>query len=695
MSHKSLLKFVFPLVGLAFLFIFALFSACSPQGRARDYEHPAHFDTVFSRTENIAQSDAPAANAYLENAYATFPNAGKMDLYRKYNYFHWQYSRYNHSLPLALAYADSMINVFDDPAFSEHYPVQHVRAFFSKVDVLREMKRYNEAYVYLYKGREIMLPLHDTCLYHEFSNKLGLVYYRQGKYQEAASYFAEAVEQLNSCDTSSFTIFYTQQGILDNTALSYENAGDNKQALFYYDSTLRFISQHGAKFSADKEHYADILAAIAVVEGNKGGILLRMGDTLGAEILLKRSIEINNAGKNEKLDAQIKMVVLTDMYLAGDRLVEAQAMLQEIEAAFKITSKPYIRQRWHYLQWQYYEKTGQRGPGYIALKSYLSLRDSAEAASVKPSIADVQDELEHIEGEHRLALLQKGNELKSMYMWILIFLIAAAIFIAWQIWRNWLKSRRHIKELELLNAKINTQHEHISRSLTALEKSQQSHYRMMKTVAHDLRNPVGAIHTMADLMLMDIERGGGANKREWPELIKTSSANALSLISDLLVLDTSVVNLEKELMELHVTLKYCVDLMQTKAAEKQQRIVLKAEPAKVMASREKIWRVFSNLLNNAIKFSPDNSIIEVVMKRLNGFVQIYVKDRGIGIPPELQGLIFNDTAQAKRKGTRGEASFGFGLSISRQIIEAHEGRIWFETEEGRGTTFYIEMNASG
>jgi signal transduction histidine kinase len=178
------------------------------------------------------------------------------------------------------------------------------------------------------------------------------------------------------------------------------------------------------------------------------------------------------------------------------------------------------------------------------------------------------------------------------------------------------------------------------------------------------------------------------------ELIRSSSARALHLISDLLVLDTSMQGLEKEIVEIHVALKYCVDLLQMKATEKKQHIILNTEPAKVLAYREKIWRVFSNLISNAIKFSPEGSNIFVALKRQNGTVRISVKDEGIGIPRSLQDKIFSLSAEARRKGTMGEESFGLGLSISKQIIEAHDGKIWFETEDGKGTTFHIEMKVS-
>ncbi len=90
----------------------------------------------------------------------------------------------------------------------------------------------------------------------------------------------------------------------------------------------------------------------------------------------------------------------------------------------------------------------------------------------------------------------------------------------------------------------------------------------MKIVAHDLRNPVGAINTIASLLLMDNQPERKEQDKEMIELISTSSVSALNLISDLLELDTSLTNMEMEILEIDVALKYCVDLLQTKAMEK-------------------------------------------------------------------------------------------------------------------------------
>lgn len=674
----------------AVLSVIALAACTSPDREIR--EHPGYFDIVFQRVDSIGLHSAEAALAYLETAYAAFPHPTDVDLFRKYAYKHVYLIGRKKDLEQAMVYADSMLYAMRDRTVQQRYPLYYGRALLAKGDVLRDQKKYNDAYPYYYLGREVIQKLHDTCTYNEYASRLALVYYRQGKFSEAARYFIETFQRLSYCDTNSFRIFYARQGTLDNVALSYERAGETDHALAFYDSTLRFIDKCGAKFLHIQECRNGIDAAIGVVYGNKGNILLKLGDTLGAETLYRKSIDINLSGKDEKVDAQLTMAKLAGLYLAGNRLADARNVLQEMRASLDKVPGVDVELRWLHLQWQYYEKTGKPGPAYATLRSYTKLKDSLNTATVTPPVADIRTEFERMAREYQLEVLKKNDELKTAYLIIMIFLSISFILIALMIWQNWKKSRKHVEVLKRLNQEIVTQHENIKRSLASLEQSQQDNSRIMKIVAHDLRSPVGAIHAMSELML---DTGEPEEKdAELLELIRSSSARAMNLISDLLVLDTSMQGLEKEIVEIHVALKYCVDLLQLKATEKKQCLILNVEPVKVMAYRDKIWRVFSNLINNAIKFSPEGSSIVIALKRQNGTVRISVQDEGIGIPQHLRDKIFSLSAEVKRKGTKGEESFGLGLSISKQIIEAHDGKIWFETEVGKGTTFHIEMKAS-
>ena len=109
--------------------------------------------------------------------------------------------------------------------------------------------------------------------------------------------------------------------------------------------------------------------------------------------------------------------------------------------------------------------------------------------------------------------------------------------------------------------------------------------------------------------------------------------------------------------------------------------------------QDKFLRVFNNVVMNAIKFSPRGGKIRIRIKSSLQGVLVTVQDNGIGIPPEISDKIFDPFTSAKRAGTAGEQPFGLGLYISKQIIEAHQGRIWFESSPAEGTQFFIQLPA--
>lgn len=208
-------------------------------------------------------------------------------------------------------------------------------------------------------------------------------------------------------------------------------------------------------------------------------------------------------------------------------------------------------------------------------------------------------------------------------------------------------------------------------------------------VAHDLRNPVGAMMTVATMML-DNKHGPG-DDRTMLELIKTSGKNSLNLIDDLLQIHTRLEELKLEPVDMFTLLHYCVELLYFKAEAKGQQIMLTADHLTISVNREKMWRVISNLIANAIKFSPSGAVVNVQMVSKEDSVLITIEDHGIGIPTEMHDKIFDMFTEAKRPGTAGEQPFGMGLAISKQIVEAHGGQIWFESKQNNGTFFYVEL----
>jgi signal transduction histidine kinase len=282
------------------------------------------------------------------------------------------------------------------------------------------------------------------------------------------------------------------------------------------------------------------------------------------------------------------------------------------------------------------------------------------------------------------AQVSLDNQIKNIYFYLglMLFLVAASTLIL--VYKKLKKSKK-------LNFWISKQNVELQEALGALEQSQTENTRIMQMVAHDLRNPISSINMITELLLESNKFGG--DEKTLLNHIKTSGENSLSLVEEILKGSHQQETLQKEPVALNQLLHYCVDLLKYRAKEKGQRIVLEANMVIVPISREKIWRVVSNLVANAIKFSPKGEEIKVTLQadQEKKRVRISVSDRGIGIPDELKEQIFDMFTKGKRTGTAGEKPHGMGLAISKQIVKAHGGSLWFQPNREKGTIFHVEI----
>ena len=136
-----------------------------------------------------------------------------------------------------------------------------------------------------------------------------------------------------------------------------------------------------------------------------------------------------------------------------------------------------------------------------------------------------------------------------------------------------------------------------------------------------------------------------------------------------------------------------LEMMHAQAAEKSLQLLGEA-PASAVAwcDRERTLQVLSNLLGNAVKFTPEGGTITVGADLLSTEVRFFVRDTGPGIPPGDLLHVFDRYWQAKRSDRRG---IGLGLPISKGLVEAQGGKLWVESELGRGTTFFFTLPRRG
>ncbi len=587
----------------------------------------------------------------------------------------------------AMVFADSMLSLIEKND-KEKYNEEYALANYSKGDVLFLEKKYNEAYNYYSVARHIGKVSLDLCTLSEYNYRIGMVLYQQSRFTEAAENFEEAFMQSQSCATD-FSRYFRRQEILSNTALSFQKAGNYDSAIHFYNTALQYLTENDGKYK-DKEYLNDV--ARGVIYGNEGDIYKGQGNFEKAKNLYRKSIDINTKKGYDNKDAQFTQLKLAEVYYVTNNADSMRILLQQIRQSLDLKENNKAEIDWNRLMWKYNESNHDVAKAYQYLKKYITLGDSAQTVKNKLNLDDVTKHIKVLEDQYNISSLQKENKLKGLYLIIFITLSAfgmVVLLFSLALLRN---SKKNYSTLKNLNQQIEDQKVTLKNTLSQLEDRSREKDRILRVVAHDLRSPAASISMMTDLLL---DEKDDSTRTEMLKLVKSSCDKSLALIAEILEA-TEMENksqLLKEKTGVNELLKEAIAPLRYKAAEKQQTILVKAlqENENLLVNKEKIVRVIINLVTNAIKFSPDNTEILVKAEKKAGAIQIMVKDNGIGIPGELKNKVFDMFTEAKRTGTAGEKPFGLGLSICRQIVEAHGGKIWFESEPGKGTTFFVEL----
>lgn len=212
-------------------------------------------------------------------------------------------------------------------------------------------------------------------------------------------------------------------------------------------------------------------------------------------------------------------------------------------------------------------------------------------------------------------------------------------------------------------------------------------------ITHELKNPLAVIKGFAGLLQKRYKKSGKQNVSKYTEEIDSQSDRMLELINDLL--DVNKIEVGKfvykdELFDFKTLAKEVIS--HQKIINKGREISLSGSAdAIIEGDRYRIGQVITNLLTNALKYSPKKSPIEVKMKKGREDVTLMVKDYGIGIPTPEQKKVFNQYFRTRATLRGRTEGLGLGLFICKSIVNRHNGKIWVESKEGKGSTFYLKL----
>lgn len=277
----------------------------------------------------------------------------------------------------------------------------------------------------------------------------------------------------------------------------------------------------------------------------------------------------------------------------------------------------------------------------------------------------------------------RGHKIIDEYIAIIIN-SCVAYFLIKIIHENYTIERQKVEEKEIILKELNSTKD-----------------KFFSIIAHDLKNPMGNFRNVTELLYNEYDNFDEHERKEYLHSIRNSSRQVYLLLENLLEWSRSqrgLINFNSTTADMCLIVQNCMTILQLSAEKKKIEMVNKIPMAtNLNVDINLILAVIRNIISNAIKFTPQNGLIIVGIKdksNADGMITIFIKDNGIGMKQETIEKIFRIDCSTSGVGTAGETGTGLGLILCKEFVERHNGKIWVESEFGRGSTFFISLPIS-
>jgi signal transduction histidine kinase len=209
-----------------------------------------------------------------------------------------------------------------------------------------------------------------------------------------------------------------------------------------------------------------------------------------------------------------------------------------------------------------------------------------------------------------------------------------------------------------------------------------------------LRTPLSSIKGYSTMLLDYDKKLSHEEKQKYLKIIDLSTNRLLELIDQLLDmsrLDAGILSINKKPTKIDKLLQEVITEAQVRSSDHSFKLNLPANLPRLKIDARRIREVLENLISNAVKYSAANTEIKIVAQCDAHEILISVADKGIGIPKEELPKIFDRFFRSRRSQVEAKNGVGLGLSICKRLVEAHSGRIWVESEDGKGSIFFFTL----
>lgn len=527
-------------------------------------------------------------------------------------------------------------------------------------------------------------------------NNIGGIYRLQGNNSLALEYILRALslfEKLKHKEGMSFCTI--------NIGLIYRRQGNYIKALEYLNYTLRLreeINDRPGKalalnliaevhfdlgeFNAALKYYLEVEREYQAVDDKKGlaaawggiaGVYYEQKNYQKALEYRKRSLEL--ATKISYLEGQIQNHInLGLIYAQLNNFQQADIEFAEALETANSMKEIYVQIDTYKNFSKYNEIKNNYKDALFYFKKYSTLKDSIMKQENVALIAEMEAIYKSEKAEKEKAVLMKDLEIKekqSNYLMIILLLIVVMVAI---IYSRYLSKKVANKKLEELNAVKDT---------------------FFRLIAHDLKTPFNAIFGYTDILKEDFSGLSEEEKLKYIDGIGNVAKKSYQLLENLLMWSQSEsgrMEFNPQQLNLKLLVLESKELLMPTAQSKNIEIIVECDDnISVTADLQMLTTVIRNLISNAIKFTYPNGRVTIQAIDEPRAVKVFVKDNGMGMNEQTVSKLFKLNEVSTYNGTNGERGTGLGLILCNEFIRLHKGKIWVESQPGKGSTFIFTI----
>lgn len=513
---------------------------------------------------------------------------------------------------------------------------------------------------------------------------IGNLYYGQENYEYAKKYFQDALEIYEKLDDKS--------GI----ETCYINLGNAIADEGNYDEGLEFYQK-----SITLAEELDDQYGISLIYNNIGDCYIEMKQYQKAQEIFSKSLEI---AKNLNERELIAVILLN--------IADLQNKLKNYQSAIRIAKRSLeISKQLGFIEYEIdnfdiltiaYEGIGNKSRALEYLKLYKNKKDSLidTDKAKKVQLFHALNELERtqftiddLSSKNKIAKLKYENEKKISYVLIIAIVIFAFLIILLILQQT--SKRKAFNLLEFKNHQINRMNDEIEVQRDSLKQLNKTKDKFFSIIAHDLKSPFNSIKGFTELMIENIHEYDEEKKLKFLKIIKGSTTKASDLLNNLLIwANNQSGNLKYNPLkvELIKQVSDAISLLEIQAINKEINIVNNVENNLfVNADINMFDTILRNLISNAIKFTEPKGEIQIFSSIDKNFVEISVKDNGIGISKSDVKKLFSIDVKNSNIGTANEQGSGLGLILCKDFVERHGGKIWVQSTINKGSEFTFTL----